>query len=81
MEERLQKIENDIGDLKQDVRNIENILIEMRNEMKIMNNTMTGIFNVGFESLKAVAVQKSVMADMSISYQKAYEKMNELKAV
>jgi len=81
VENRLDKVENRLDKVENSLDSVQGCLKELISEVKITNNTLQGVFNVGFESLKAVAVQKSVIFDLSIACQKAYEKMNELKAI
>ncbi len=80
-------LKNDVADLKNDVtvfkddairrfENIENALQILIQEVRIGNNTLQGVFNVGFESYKNVAMQRDVSEILRKAYEEAFQKLS-----
>lgn len=73
---RFTGVENRLDNVENRLNNVENTLDLLVQEVRITNNTLQGVFNVGFESYKNVALQREAAEMLSKAYEEVFLKLS-----
>jgi len=81
MEERLEKIENEVREVKERLDNFEKYFINLDVKVTEIANTITGVFNLTPIALNVAAAQRVSMEDIAEAYLRGCERLKNIKVV